>query len=86
MPKSRLRRKTAFTPPPEKAPVRLESPPWVAALMVGLMLFGLAWLVTFYVVNASDKDVPIISDLHNWNLLIGFAFIAAGFGVATRWK
>jgi hypothetical protein len=37
-------------------------------------------------VNASDKNVPIITDLHNWNLLIGFAFIAAGFGVSTRWK
>ena len=86
MPKSRLRRKTAFTPPPDKAPVRLESPPWVGGLMVGLLVFGLAWIVAFYVLNAADKDVPVITALHNWNLVVGFVFIAAGFGVATRWK
>jgi hypothetical protein len=27
-----------------------------------------------------------ISAIGNWNIVIGFAFIAGGFGVSTQWK
>jgi hypothetical protein len=27
-----------------------------------------------------------IQSLGNWNMLIGFALIAFGFGLSTRWK
>ncbi|MGL4650545.1 MAG: cell division protein CrgA [Caldilineaceae bacterium] len=27
-----------------------------------------------------------MSALGNWNLLVGFAFIAAGFVVSTKWR
>lgn len=86
MPKSRMRRRFVFTPPPERAATRIESPRWVAVLFVSLMVIGLLWLVTFYVVNAADAAVPLFDDLGNWNLGVGFAFIGAGFLIATRWR
>ena len=45
-------------------------------------LIGLAWIVVFYV---TDGSLPIDS-LDNWNIVVGFGFIAAGFGVSTQWK
>lgn len=83
MPKSRIRKKPDFTPPPEKkAKVKLDSARWVAPLMVGLFVLGLAWIVVFYVTGGSWP----IGALTNWNILVGFALIAAGFGVSTQWK
>jgi hypothetical protein len=58
------------------------SPPWVGALMVGLFVVGIVWLILFYV---SNNSVPV-SALGNWNLLVGFGFIVAGFGVSTQWR
>ena len=86
MPKSRTRRRFFFTPPAERGATRIESPRWLAVLFIALMLIGLVWLVVFYVANAADANVPLISDLSNWNLAIGFAFIGAGFFLATRWR
>ena len=31
-------------------------------------------------------DLKFMSDLGNWNLVIGMGFIAAGFVFATRWE
>jgi predicted PurR-regulated permease PerM len=86
VPKSRIRRRFVFTPPQERSATRIESPRWVAVLFVSLMVIGLLWLVTFYVVNAADANVPLISDLRNWNLAVGFAFIGLGFAIATKWR
>jgi hypothetical protein len=58
------------------------SPPWVGGLMVGLFVVGIVWLILFYV---SNNSVPV-SALGNWNLLVGFGFIVAGFGVSTQWR
>jgi len=52
-------------------------------LMVGLFLFGLLWIVVFYITRG---DVPGMRALGNWNLLVGFAFIGAGFVVSTKWR
>lgn len=48
-----------------------------------LLIAGLAWIVVFYV---AGRDVPVMSSLDNWNLLVGMALIVAGFMVFTRWK
>ena len=82
MPKSRVRKKAAYTPPPTRSPKKRVSPPWVAPLMVGLFLVGIVWLILFYV---SNNSVPV-SALGNWNLLVGFGFIVAGFAVSTQWR
>ncbi len=82
MPKSRVRRKVAFTPPPTKSPAKLHSRAWVAPVMLALFLIGLLWIVTFYVTGA---EYPI-GDIGNWNIAIGFAMIAAGFVIATQWR
>jgi hypothetical protein len=49
--------------------------------MIGLMVLGLLWIVATYLLNA-EYPVPGIGQ---WNLLIGFALIIAGFALTTRW-
>jgi uncharacterized membrane protein (DUF485 family) len=68
----------------EKTPKkpRTTSRVWVAPLMLACWLLGLAWLVVFYV---AGQDIPVMSDLGNWNLLIGMGLIAVGFVVSTQW-
>lgn len=86
MPKSRIRKKADFTPPPSAKPqatnIKLTSRSWVAPVMLALFAIGLAWIVVFYV---TDGSLPVES-LGNLNIVVGFGFIAAGFGVSTQWK
>ncbi|MFG3282812.1 cell division protein CrgA [Streptomyces sp. NPDC048111] len=84
MPKSRIRKKADFTPPPAKqaTALKLGSRGWVAPVMLALFLIGLAWIVLFYV---TEGDMPLKA-LGNWNIVVGFGFIAGGFGVSTQWK
>ena len=85
MPKSRLRKKADSTPPPaakQATAIQLHSRGWVAPVMLAMFVIGLAWIVVFYV---TDGSLPI-DKLDNWNIVVGFAFSAAGFGVSTQWK
>ena len=82
MPKSPLRRKAAYTPQPSKSAADLPSPRWLAPTMIGFMLFGLAWIVTYY---TSSGNLPIEA-INDWNLLVGFGFIGVGFLLSTRWR
>lgn len=85
MPKSRVRKKktAAYTPPPiAAAKKKPPSPRWFGAIVLGLMLIGVIWLVIFYV---TQGELPVQS-LNSWNVLVGFAFIAGGFGLATQWR
>lgn len=85
MPKSRIRKKADFTPPPAKQATNVNLSAgrnWVAPLMLALFLIGLAWIVVFYVTTG---DMPI-GALGNWNIVVGFGFIAGGFVVSTQWK
>ncbi len=82
MPKSRIRRKTAYTPPP--APGGPDVPKrWIAPLMLAMFLIGLVYIVVYYL---AGSNIPFMESLGNWNILVGFAFIGVGFGLATRWK
>lgn len=84
MPKSRSRRKDDYTPPGRgegKDP--LASSRWVAPTMVTLLVLGLIWIVVYYLVG---EELPLVSDLGGWNLLIGMGLIVGGFMTATRWK
>ena len=84
MPRSRIRRRKAYTPPAatNRAALRV-SGRWVAPTMVTLMLLGLAWLCVYYL---AGQDVPLMRDIGAWNVGIGMGLIVAGFLVSTRWK
>jgi hypothetical protein len=83
VPKSRVRHKTVYTPPPPKTARRKVSAPWVGPAIVATLVVGLAWIVVFY---TTENGVPGISALGSWNLVVGFAFIIAGLALATRWR
>lgn len=85
MPVSRKRKKSASSPastaagPTKKGP----SPRWLAPLMLVLFGIGVLWLVVFYI---AQEDMPLAGGLGNANLLVGFAFIIAGFALSTQWR
>ena len=81
MPKSKVRKKAVYTPPPRSSKARL-SPPWLAPTMVGCLVLGLAWIATFYV---SGPNLPI-SAISQWNLVVGFGLIVGGVMLATKWR
>ncbi len=83
MPKSRLRRRSVFTPPAERnKAVRVGSPPWLVPAMVAFFVIGLLWVVVYYVTQA---EYPI-GAIGLWNMGIGFGLIIIGFVMSTRWK
>jgi hypothetical protein len=87
MPKSKVRRKAPYTPPPsaQRTPVKVAGPthPVYVAVMLGLMLLGLAWLVVNYL--AGDK-IGFMIALDAWNFVIGFALIVIGLLMTMRWR
>jgi len=88
MPKSKLRKKVQESHAHEEqihdaephGP--LESPGWLAPVMVANFLIGLFWIVIFYV---SQTTYPI-PGIGAWNMIIGFSFIGVGFSLATKWR
>jgi hypothetical protein len=82
MPKSRIRKKDDKPAPTPKAVNLGPSAGWVAPLMIGLFLFGLMWIVIYYV-SSGSYPLPFLG---NFNLLVGFAFITGGFVTATQWR
>jgi Cell division protein CrgA len=84
VPRSRIRRKADFTPPPERqARGAGFAGRWVAPTMVTLLVLGLAWIVVYYITEA---DLPLMRQLGGWNLVIGMGLITGGFVAATKWK
>jgi len=81
VPKSRVRSKAVYTPPPSRAKSKV-SPPWLVPTMLGLLLVGLAWIALYYVTGGS---LPI-SALGAWNLAVGFALIIGGVALSTKWR
>ena len=83
MPKSRVRKKTVYTPPPPKSAKRKVSAPWVGPAIVACLVVGLAWIVVFY---TTQNGIPGLSALGSWNLVVGFAFIIGGVTLSSRWR
>ena len=83
VPKSRVRQKAVYTPPPPKTSRRKVSAPWVGPAIVVTLVVGLAWIVAYY---TTQNGIPGISALGAWNLVVGFVFIISGLGLATRWR
>ena len=83
MPKSRLRRRSTFTPPPEKnKAAHVGSPRWLVPVMIGCFVLGLMWVVVYYI---TQTDYPV-GAWGNFNMLVGFGLIVVGFVLSTRWK
>jgi hypothetical protein len=86
MPKSRIRKKKKDNRPQQELvelnPLPVESPRWLAPVMIANFLIGLAWIVTFYI---SETRFPI-PGIGAWNMIVGFGFIGIGFTLATRWR
>jgi Cell division protein CrgA len=90
VPKSKVRKKSVYTPPEGVLPSRAAraraaepSPRWYAVLMVSLMLIGLLWIVVFYV--AGDR-IGFMVSLGSWNFAIGFGAMVAGLVMSMRWR
>ena len=82
MPKSRVRSKAVYTPPPRSTKSKV-SPRWLVPTMLGCLLLGLAWIALYYI---SSGNTPLQSALGAWNLLVGFALIIVGVGLSTKWR
>lgn len=88
MPKSKVRKKAAYTPPADRRTAVKVKPagpshPLYITIMLGIMVLGLAWLVVNYI--AGDK-IPFMTELGNWNFAIGFALMIAGLLMTMRWR
>ena len=85
MPVSRKRKNDDYTPVSvSREPVNLDSPRWIAPLMVALLILGVLYIVAFYI---AGSQIPVMKNLSSIvNIGIGFALMAAGFIVSTRWR
>lgn len=88
MPKSKVRKKPGYTPPTDKAARPAAQPagpshPVYVAVMLGMMLLGLLWLVVNYL--AGDK-IGFFRDLGAYNFLIGFALMIVGLLMTMKWR
>ena len=83
MPKSRVRKKAVYTPPPTRSARKAVSPPWLAPVMVACFLVGLAWIAVYYM---SGTNMPGLHALGGWNLVFGFVLIVVGVVLATKWR
>ena len=88
MPKSKVRdkvkKKQKIAPVIEQMAAeddKLESPSWLAPVMVANFILGLIWIVIFYI-SGTNYPIPGIGA---WNMLVGFGFVGIGFSLATRW-
>jgi hypothetical protein len=84
VPESKIRKKAAYTPPPEKKqPIKLDSGNgFLVPFMVGCFILGLLWIVVYYL-SGAKYPVP---QLHGWNMAVGFGLIITGFIASMKWK
>jgi Cell division protein CrgA len=78
MPKSRSKRRR-YVPPPRPKPKR--SAPWVGPTIVVSLVVGIVYILLFYM----QILPPVLDNLNNFNLAIGFVPLIFGLILATRW-
>ena len=83
MPKSRVRKKPVYTPPPTRSLRRKTSPRWLPIAMVACLLVGLAFIVQYYATNGGMVGLSVLT---YWNMVIGFVLIITGVVLATQWR
>lgn len=88
MPKSQVRKKKVYTPPTDVRPAvnaaskGKPSPIWVPISAVSLIVFGIAWLVVYYL---SEQQFPVEAWQY-WNLAVGFGCMVASLAILARWR
>ncbi|MEV0947009.1 cell division protein CrgA [Rhodococcus sp. NPDC049939] len=87
MPKSKVRKKTDYTINPASRtsgrPKAGPSSPMYIAVMLGLMLIGLLWLLVYYL---AAEQLDWLNALGAYNFLIGFGFMVVGLIMTMRWR
>ena len=83
MPKSRVRKKPVYTPPPTRSPKRKVSPPWLAPTMI--VCFVRRARLDRAVLRHARRTCRVLRTLGGWNLVGGFALIVVGVVLATKW-
>lgn len=58
-------------------------PTWYKAIMFGLLLVGLLWIMVFYLAPGGQWPIPGIG---GWNIIVGFGLAMIGFIMMTRWR
>ena len=94
MPKSSVRKKKVYTPPAELRPqttaaARKPSPTWVPATAVGLIVFAIVYLVTYYLTGQwfdLGDSFAFLANLTYWNLVIGFSAMIAALILLSKWR
>jgi hypothetical protein len=94
VPQSSVRKKKVYTPPAELRPqtaaaARKPSPTWIPATAVGLIIFAIAWLVTYYLTGQwfdLGENFLFLYDLNYWNLAIGFGAMILSLILLTKWR
>jgi hypothetical protein len=94
VPKSTVRKKKIYTPPAELRPqaaaaAKKPSPTWVPATAVGLIVFAIAWLTTYYLTGQwfdLGESFAFLAELSYWNLAIGFGAMIAALAVLSKWR
>lgn len=54
--------------------------------MLASFLFGLIYILTYYMAGDQIYNIPVMKDLNQLNLLVGIGFMAVGFAYATKWE
>jgi hypothetical protein len=78
MPRSRSKRRR-YVPPPRPRPK--PSAPWVGPTIVVSLVVGIIYILLFYM----QILPPVLDNLGNFNLAIGFVPLIFGLILATRW-
>ena len=89
MPKSKISQSSSVptsSSATNRTPVKINSegtPKWYVAIMLGLMVIGLLWLVVNYL---AGQDIPFMADLCAWNYGIGFGLAIIGLLMTMGWR
>ena len=88
MPKAKITRNAipASTSSGNRTPVKINTggtPVWYRALMFGLMLLGLLWLVVNYL---AGNQIPFMVELGVWNYAFGFGLFVLGLLMTMGWR
>lgn len=78
---SKKRETQAYKVPRNFGKAKSENPKWLVPTIVGLLILGLVWIITYYV-SSGGWPLPI----GNYNLMAGFVFLIVAMGLLTRWR